>query len=97
MIYKDYMLYPVTLERMTGKDPDTRMDSYGAPEVIKVFRHGGLARIHTGQGDTTVSMQKYSTVDDIKIGDKINGQVVQSVEIVPEFDGSEPLFEVTCW
>ena len=29
MIYKDYMLYPVTLERMTGKDPDTRMNSDG--------------------------------------------------------------------
>lgn len=97
MIYKDYMLYPVTWEQSTGKDPDTRMDSYNGAKTIKVFRHGRLARIHSGQGDTNISMQTYITVDDIKLGDKINGQVVQSVEPIPEFDGTGDLFEVVCW
>lgn len=97
MIYEEYMLFPVTWEQSTGTDPDTRMDSYAAPVNIKVFRYGSFQFIRDAQSGSKVSAQKYITVDAVTLGDKINGQVVKSCEPIPEFDGTQPIFEVVCW
>lgn len=97
MIYKDYMLYPVQWEQSTGKDSDTRIESYGAPEVIKIFRHGSMRFIRDSQSGTQVSAQKYITIDKVKLGDRINGQVVKQLDPIPDFSGGNEVFEVLCW
>jgi hypothetical protein len=91
------MLYPVQWVQSTGKDPDTRIESYGATINIKVYRYGSMRFIRDSQSGTQVSAQKYITVDEVKLGDKLNGQVVKQVDPIPDFSGGCSVCEVLCW
>lgn len=96
MIYGDYMLYPVMWEKTTGQNPDTRSLSYAEPIEIKVLRYGSFVLNRDANSSTQVSAQRYLTIDDVCLGDKLNGQVVKYCEPVPEFDDSSELREVAC-
>lgn len=97
MNIRRYLKMTATLEVMTGKDTDTRNCTYAPPVTIPCFIYGKRKRIATSAGSTIISTQTYITVDDVKVGDKLDGQVVQEVNLVNWFDGRTVSRECVCW
>jgi hypothetical protein len=97
MDYKDYMVMNCQWQKNLGKDEDTHMPSFGVAVDIKCFSYGKNIFIRQDTSSTTVSAKAYIVTDLVKVGDKIDGQVVKSVNNVPDFDGTVPLFECLTW
>ena len=97
MDYKDYMVMDCVWEKNLGTDEDTHMYKGWDTKNIKCFSYGKNIFIRKDTSSTTVSAKAYIVTDPVKVGDKIDGQVVKSVDNVPEFDGTVPLFECLTW
>lgn len=84
-------------EKNLGVDEDTHMPSFGEAVDIKCFSYGKHIFIRQDTSSATVSAKAYIVTDLVKVGDKIDGQVVKSVDNIPDFDGTVPLFECLTW
>ena len=97
MDYKDYMVMSCNWQKNLGKDEDTHMPSYDSTVDIKCFSYGKNIFIRQDASSTTVSAKAYIVTDLVKVGDKIDEQVVKSVDNISDFDGTVPLFECLTW
>lgn len=84
-------------EKNLGVDEDTHMPIFGEAVDIKCFSYGKNIFIRQDTSSATVSAKAYIVTDLVKVGDKIDGQVVKSVDNIPDFDGTVPLFECLTW
>lgn len=97
MNYNDYMTMQCDWEKKLGNDEDTHMSSFGIKTIIRCFEYGKNVFIRQDTSSATVSAMAYIVTDNVQVGDKINSQVVKSVNNIPEFDGTFPLFECLTW
>ncbi len=97
MNYEDYMVMNCKWEKNLGVDEDTHMPIFGEAVDIKCFSYGKNIFIRQDTSSATVSAKAYIVTDLVKVGDKIDGQVVKSVDNIPDFDGTVPLFECLTW
>ena len=98
MDLKKYMTFTVKWEKFLGEDEDTHMASYAEPVDIKCFIYGKNIFIREEDGATAVSAKVYLTLADVQVKDKVDGQVVKSVNSNPEsWDSRVQLYEVLTW
>lgn len=98
MDMRKYMTFEAVLERYEGMDPNTRTSKFGDPEDIKVFKYGKDIFIRGNTSATTVTAQVYLSVTEIKVKDRLDGQVVKSVNHYPEsWNSSKILYEALTW
>lgn len=92
-----YLTFDAEWKKCIGEDEDTRMLAYKDAVKIKCFKYGKNIFLRENTSSTTVSAQAYIVTEEVKVKDIINGQVVKSVNNIPEFDGTVPLFECLTW
>ena len=93
MDMKKYMTFEAVLERYEGMDPNTRTSKFG-----EVFKYGKDIFIRGNTSATTVTAQVYLSVTEIKVKDRLDGQVVKSVNHYPEsWNSSKILYEALTW
>lgn len=98
MDMKKYMTFEAILETFEGEDDDTHMASYAFPKKIKCFIYGKDIFLREDSSATTISAKAYLTLEKVKPKDKLDGQVVKSVNNYPESWGIEnQLYEVLTW
>lgn len=97
MNYNDYMKMTCVYEKKLGLDDDTQMLKYGNPTSMKCFSYGKNIFIRGTDSNAIVSAKVYTLSSPVNVGDKIDGQVIKSVNNVPDFDGSMVLFEALTW
>lgn len=97
MNYSSYMTMNCVWEPSSSINEDTMMREFGEQQNIKCFKYGKNILVIEGDRSTTVSAQAYIVDNNISVGDKLDGQVVKSVDNIPEFDGSVPLKECLTW
>ena len=91
MDYKEYMVMTCSWKKNLGIDEDTRMASFDPAKSIKCFSYGKNIFIRENTSATSVSAKAYVVTDPVSVGDEIDGQIVKSVDNIPEFDGTVPL------
>ena len=98
MDMKKYMTFKAVLNRYEGMNEDTRTSIYSDPVEIDVFKYGKDIFVRSEASSTTVTAQVYLSVVEIKPKDKIDGQVVKSVNHYPEsWDNKKILYESLTW
>lgn len=75
-------------------DEEFMTESYKAPREMKCFRYGDKLNLVASDTITRLSDQTYWIVEDIKLGDKIDGQIIVSINPIPNLDGSIAFKEV---
>lgn len=81
-------------EKKLGEDTEMLTPTFDTAINIKCFRYGDTRNIRGAFEHASFSEQTYLLVQEVFVGDKIDGQVVASVFLVPDFDGSSQLYEV---
>lgn len=97
MDYKEYMIFSCLWEKNLDIDEDTHMQRFGTKTKLKCFKYGKNVFIRQDSSSTTISAQSYVVMCEVKVGDKIDNQVVKSVDVIPDFDGKTPLYECLTW
>lgn len=79
-------------------DENTHMGFYDDPVTIDCFIYGKDIFIRENSGASVVNARVYLTLADVSPKDKIDGQVVKSVNSYPEnWDANGQLYEVLTW
>lgn len=95
MNYESYMTMTAKLTPMSETiDPDTGVRKKGTKRDIKCFIYGKTKMYRNANGEATVSEQTAITMEQIHVGDLINGREVKSVQQYNEFDGTGTFYEV---
>lgn len=95
MNYESYMTMTAEYTPMTTTlDRTTGVRTKGTPRNIKCFIFGKTKMYRNAAGEATVSEQTCITMENINIGDLINGREVKSVQQYNEFDGTGTFYEV---
>ena len=81
-------------EKKLEEDSEMLTPTYDTAVNIKCFRYGDTRNIRGAFEHANFSDQTYLLAQEVFVGDKIDGQVVASVFLVPDFDGSPYLYEV---
>lgn len=98
MDIKKYLTLKAVWERKVDIDPDTRMPVFADPVIIDCFKYGKGMFIRGDNDAAHVSARSYLVLDDVQPEDKLDGQVVQSVNDFPEsWDDKVVLHEVLTW
>ena len=98
MDYEPYMVMTSKWKKKTGQDPDSLMPTYSSKSTtIKCFKYGKTIFIRGTTSNTTISAMAYVITDPVKVGDILDDQVVKSVDNIPDFDGTFPLFQALTW
>ena len=97
MNYENYMKMTCIWQKNSEIDEDTQMLNYGTETEIKCVKYGKNIFIRESDSATVVSAMAYIVTDEVAVGDKIDGQVVKSVNNIPEFDGTMCLYECLTW
>lgn len=97
MNYEEYLTMSCIWQKNLGIDEDTMMQSFDEEKEIKCFNYGKNIFVRENTSSTTVSAKAYIVTEEVKVKDIINGQVVKSVDNIPEFDGSIPLYICLTW
>ncbi len=97
MVYTDYMTNTCIVKRRVGVDEDTLTLEWGPEETVKCFYYGDVRYNRQSEGLAFVDGKHYLFASPIAVGDIVNGQTVQVVNNIPEFDGSTVLFDVITW
>lgn len=93
-----YMTFDATYEEFEGEDVDTHSLSYKEARSIKVFIYGKDMFIRNEDTGTVVTAQTYLTLEEVKPRDRINNQVVKSVNKYPEsWNSNNILYEAYTW
>lgn len=75
-------------------DEEFMTESFKAPREIKCFKYGDRLNLINSDSVTRLSDQTYWVVEDVELGDKIDGQVIVSINPIPNLDGSIAFKEV---
>lgn len=95
---KKYMTFKASWEKYAGMDENTHMGYYDDPVTIDCFIYGKDIFIRENSGASVVNARVYLTLADVSPKDKIDGQVVKSVNSYPEnWDANGQLYEVLTW
>lgn len=95
MNYENYMTMKAQHTPMSETiDPDTGVRTKGTQHEIDCFIYGKVKMFRNNQGEATVSTQTVLTMEDVKVGDIINGNEVKEVQQYNEFDGTNTFKEV---
>lgn len=98
MDMRKYMTFEVPWEKYTGEDEDTHMAEFAPPVMIKTFIYGKSIFLREEAKATTVSAKAYLTLEQVQPKDKLDGQVVRSVNSYPEsWTSKDQLYEVLTW
>jgi hypothetical protein len=97
MVLEDYMVNTCELKRKLGIDEDTLTLEWGPVETVKCFYYGDIKYKRESEGVAFVDGKHYLLTDTVNVGDIINGQTVQVVNNIPEFDGRTVLYDVITW
>lgn len=98
MNLEKYMTFDSVWEALKSEDTDTMMAEYEKPVTIKTFQYGKDIFLRDKTDAATVSARVYLTTANVKPKDKIDGQVVQSVNNYPEsWDSKNMLYECLTW
>lgn len=89
-----YMTMTCSYEKKLEEDSEMLTPTYDTAVNIKCFRYGDTRNIRGAFEHANFSDQTYLLAQEVFVGDKIDGQVVASVFLVPDFDGSSQLYEV---
>lgn len=93
-----YMTFDATYEEYDSMDDDTHMSSFKEARSIKVFIYGKDMFIRNEDNGTVVTAETYLTLEAVKPKDKINGQVIKSVNKYPEsWNSDNILYEAYTW
>lgn len=97
MYLKKYLTFKTNWQKHSI-DEDTLLMMYEEPIVINCFKYGKNIYIRESEENTLINAQVYLVIDEVQIGDKIDGQVVKSVNMYPEtWHPERPLYEVLTW
>lgn len=97
-----YMTFTVKWQQLNENnsdfDSDTMMSDYSEPVDCKCFIYGKNIFIREEDKQTTVSAKVYLTLEKVKPKDKLDGQIVKSVNNYPEsWDNKVQLYECLIW
>lgn len=88
-----YLTMTCSYEKNEGYDEEFMTAGYAAAVTIPCFRYGDIRNIRTVDAQDNMSDQTYLIAEHVKAGDKIDGQVVRRVFEIPDFDGTNCLYE----
>lgn len=94
MDIESYLTMKCVYEKRIPEDAEFMTEEFAAAREIACFRYGDRINLLTSDTVDRLSAQTYLVVEDVKPGDKIDGQLVSVVNDVPDFDGSNQLHEV---
>lgn len=98
MNMKKYMTFTVSWEVYQGEDEDSLLPIYAEPVDCKCFIYGKNLYIREQNEQTVVSAKAYLTLENIHVKDKLDGQIIKSVNNYPEnWDAKNQLFEALTW
>ena len=97
MDYSSYMTMSCVIRRKLDEDEDTFMPRFSASQTRECFKYGKMVYVRQNDSFGLVSAQAYVMNKEISIGDEVDGQIVKSVNIIPEFDGTKVLYEALTW
>lgn len=97
MVYSDYMTNTCVIRKNLGVDEDTLTIKWGEPESKRCFYYGETRYLRDKDGYGMVNGKHYLMDTKVSIGDMVDNQVVKVVDNIPEFDGSEALYDVITW
>lgn len=98
MDMQKYMTFTSKWEKLAERDEDTMMETFEAQVDIKTYIYGKNIFIRDENQHTAVSAKVYLTLANVNVGDKIDGQVVKSVNSYPEsWDDKVQLYECLTW
>lgn len=98
MNLEKYMTFTSTWEKLKERDEDTMMDSFEDPVEIKTYIYGKMLFVREGENNSSVSAKCYLTLADVSVGDKLDGQIIKSVNSYPEsWDDKVQLYECFTW
>lgn len=93
-----YMTFTAQWERYIGMNEETMSPIYSEPIDIKVFIYGKNIYIRDGDKNAAISAKVYLTLKEVNVKDKIDDQVVKSVNSYPEsWDARVQLYECLTW
>jgi hypothetical protein len=98
MDYESYMMHTCVWNEFLGEDEDTRSATYGPDKIIKCFKSGKNKYIREEGSGTLIVAKPIVVMDSVKGRDKIDSQVVKSINEIPDFDRPDfPIRECLTW
>lgn len=98
MNMQKYMTFTSQWQKLKEVDEDTQMADYEEPVDIKTFIYGKNVFIRENESHTTVSAKCYLTLENVSVGDLLDGQVIKSVSSYPEsWNQDKQLYECLTW
>jgi hypothetical protein len=94
MMFIDYCNQTVSFQKKQyDASGDAKYDEYGEPlfssaKSILVRKTGVTKRVLNAQGNETISQVTVMTMDDVSVGDKIDGKTVINIQEAVDFDGN---------
>lgn len=94
----EYMAFDAEWEQYDGESKYTNMPKYKPPVNIKCMKYGKTLYIRESIDGGKVNAQTYLVTDDIKVRDKIDGQVIKDrAEYPVDFEPGRTLYECYTW
>lgn len=97
MDYKKYMIHNCVWEKNLCMDEDTHMPVFDRAITLKCFKSGKDIFIRDNQNATVIKASSYIVTDVLNVGDKLDGQVIKSVDNIPDFKPTFPIYECLTW
>ena len=97
MNYSEYMKMECVVEKYLGENENTSESKYDTPKTIKCFKHGKRLYVRDEFSSAIVSAQSYIVEEELTEKDIIDGQVIKSIDLIPDFDGGVPIRECLTW
>lgn len=88
-----YFNTDVKFEKYLGNNNKNRMDTYAEPKTIKCRLENKKVFIRNTSNEQVLSKQLFMTSQEINVKDKLNGQYIESVDTMYDFDGNIIYYE----
>lgn len=98
MNMKKYMTFTVSWEKFKQDSEELNTGIYEDPVDCKCYIYGKNIYIREDNQEAPVSAKVYLTLDEVKVKDRLDGQVVKSVNSYPEsWNSKVQLYECLIW
>lgn len=94
MTIDSYLTMECNWTKKGNIDPEFRTPTLDETVEIACFKYGSTLGIRTSDTNTEMSDMTYLVKENVQVGDKIDNQIVRNVVMIPEFNGTEVLYEV---
>lgn len=84
MFIDKHLNFKAKWEPYLGEDEDTRTSKFGRVQEIDCHKYGKTLFIREGGAEAVVNAHFYIVLENVKPKDKLDGQIVKSVDEIPD-------------